>query len=214
MTDSGELYTGMEADGELSSAMDTETRKRLTNYLNAAALSILRQFLAGLMTPVGLVVNSAFSENEIVRQNFSNSAYHGAVVWSWQLAAMARGLKKQLDRCSSSNPQPIPDFCGFPVVYNNVENAYNSLWDVIEENKDYEVHTHEVHAHEVYTCKVHTHEMHESNNAGSFVPKCPTSRRTLLRTMLSKRAITGPFSCLNFASSSNQRTAHDNRRRF
>jgi hypothetical protein len=36
------------------------------------------------MTPVGLVVvNSAFSGNEIVRQNFSNSAYHGAVVWSW-----------------------------------------------------------------------------------------------------------------------------------
>jgi hypothetical protein len=210
MTDSGKLYTRIEADDDLSSAMDTRDQKRLTNYLNAAALSILRQFLAGLMTPVGLVVvNSAFSGNEIVRQNFSNSAYHGAVVWSRQLAAMARGLEKQLDRCSSSNPQPIPDFCSFPVVYNNVKNAYNSLWDVIEENKNYEVHT-----HEVYTCKVHTHEMHESNNAGSFVPKCPTSRCTLLRTMLSRRAISGLLSCLNFASSSNHRTAHDNRRRF
>ena len=50
---------------------------------------------------------------------------------------MARGLKKQLDRCPSSNRQPTPDSCSFPVVYNNVKNAYNSLWDAIEENKDY-----------------------------------------------------------------------------
>jgi len=50
---------------------------------------------------------------------------------------MARGLEKQLDRCPSSNPQPTPDFCSFPVVYNNAKNAYNSLWDAIEENKDY-----------------------------------------------------------------------------
>jgi hypothetical protein len=80
------------------------------------------------MTPAGLVVvvNSAFSENEIVRQNFSNSAYHGAVVWSRQLAAMARGLEKQLGCYSSSNPQPAPDFCSFPVVDNKVKNGYNA----------------------------------------------------------------------------------------
>lgn len=90
------------------------------------------------MTPVGLVVvNSAFSENEILRQNFSNSAYHGAVVWSRQSAAMVRGLEKQQDHCSSSNHQPIPDFCSFPVAYNNAKNAYNALRDVIEGNKDY-----------------------------------------------------------------------------
>jgi hypothetical protein len=112
-------------------------QERLTNYLNATALSILRPFLVGLMTLVSLVVaNPAFSEGEIVRQNFSSSAYYGAVVWSWQLVAIARGLEKQLDRCSSSNSQPTPEFRSFPVVYDNVKNAYNALWDVIDENKD------------------------------------------------------------------------------
>jgi hypothetical protein len=87
------------------------------------------------MMPVGLVIaNPAFSEDEIVRQNFSDSAYHGAVVWSWQLVMMARGVEKQLDRCKSRQP---PDFCSDAVVYNNARNAYNALWNVIEENKDY-----------------------------------------------------------------------------
>ena len=111
---------------------------RLTNYLNATALSILRPFPAGLMTPVGLVVaNPAFSGNEIVRQNFTNSAYHGAVVWSWQLVTMVRGLEKQLGRCSLVDSHGQPDFCSDAVVYNNVRNAYNTLWDVLEASKDF-----------------------------------------------------------------------------
>lgn len=111
---------------------------RLMNYLNATALSILRPFPAGLMTPVGLVVaNPAFSENEIVRQNFTNSAYHGAVVWSWQLVTMVRGLEKQLGRCSLDDSHRRPDFCRDAVVYNNVRNAYNTLWDVLEASKDF-----------------------------------------------------------------------------
>ena len=108
---------------------------RLTDYLNNTALSILRPFPAGLMTPVGLVVaNPALSGNDVVVQNFSNSAYHGSVVWSWQLVAMASGLEKQLARCDS---QEKPDFCSDEVVYNNVKRAYNALWDVIETNKDF-----------------------------------------------------------------------------
>lgn len=107
---------------------------RLTEYLNSTALSILRPYPAGLMTPVGLVVaNPAISGNEVVNQNFSNSAYHGSVVWSWHLMAMASGLEKQLDRCNS---QETPTFCNDAVVYNNVRNAYNALWDVIEDNED------------------------------------------------------------------------------
>jgi hypothetical protein len=108
---------------------------RLTSYLNATALSILRPFPAGLMTPVGLVVaNPAFSENAIVKENFTNSAYHGTVVWSWQLVAMAKGLEKQLDRCPRRN---APNFCADQVVYGNVKSAYNTLWDVIEASKDF-----------------------------------------------------------------------------
>lgn len=109
---------------------------RVTEYLNSTALSILRPFPAGLMTPVGLAVaNPAISGNEVVIRNFSNSAYHGSVVWSWQLVAMAKGVEKQLDRCNS--PQSRPDFCNDEVVYKNVKDAYTALWDSIENNEDY-----------------------------------------------------------------------------
>jgi len=108
---------------------------RLTNYLNSTALSIIRPFPAGLMTPLGLVVaNPAYAGIEELSRNFSNSAYHGTVIWSWQQVAMARGLEKQLDRCNSAQR---PDYCSNTVVYNNVKNAYNVLWDVIEANRKY-----------------------------------------------------------------------------
>lgn len=109
-------------------------QERLTEYLNNTAHSILRPYPAGLMTPVGLVVaNPAMSGNEVMMQNFSNSAYHGSVVWSWQLVAMASGLEKQLDRCNSRSP---PHFCNDEVVYRNIKDAYNALWDSIEDNKE------------------------------------------------------------------------------
>jgi hypothetical protein len=110
---------------------------RLTEYLNSTALSILRPFPAGLMTPVGLVVaNPAISGDEVVNANFSNAAYHGAVIWSWQLVAMARGVEKQLDRCNL--PSTVrPDFCSDEVVYGNLRDAYNTLWDSIEANEAY-----------------------------------------------------------------------------
>jgi hypothetical protein len=88
------------------------------------------------MTPVGLVVaNPAISGNDIVNANFSNSAYHGSVVWSWQQLAMASGLERQLGRCFSADG-PRPDFCSNTLVFNNVKSAYNALWDSIEQNKD------------------------------------------------------------------------------
>lgn len=111
---------------------------RLTNYLNATALSVLRPFPAGLMTPVGLVVaNPAFSENKVVRENFTNAAYHGTVVWSWQMVAMVRGLEKQLGRCSTGVFSSKPEFCNDAVVYQNVKGAYNALWNALEASKDF-----------------------------------------------------------------------------
>jgi hypothetical protein len=87
------------------------------------------------MTPLGLVIaNPAYAGIEELNRNFSNSAYHGTVIWSWQQVAMARGLEKQLDRCNS---EQRPDYCSNTVVYNNVKNAYNVLWDVIETNRKY-----------------------------------------------------------------------------
>lgn len=95
----------------------------------------MRPFPAGLLTPVGLVVaNPAFGEQELYAQKFKNTDYHGTVVWSWQLAMMARGLELQLDRCNSAER---PEFCDDAAVYGNVVKAYNTLWDVIEANESH-----------------------------------------------------------------------------
>ena len=110
-------------------------QKRTTDFLNNTALSILRPFPAGLMTPVGLVVaNGAFSGSDAVVQNFSNSAYHGSVVWSWHLVAMASGIERQLDRCNSREK---PDFCRDKVVHKNLKDAYLSLIHISEPTRPY-----------------------------------------------------------------------------
>jgi len=108
---------------------------KLTNFINNTAISVLRSFPAGLMTPVGmLVANPAYSGLDYVIQNFSTSAYHGSVIWSWQLVTMVRGLERQLDRCQ--NMDFSPQFCRDDVVYENVRKAYNMMWDSIENNRD------------------------------------------------------------------------------
>ena len=93
-------------------------QEQLSAFLNQSAKNILRTFLAGLLTPVGLVVaNPAYGEQQFYVDHFTNRAYHGTVVWSWQLAMMARGLELQLDRCNSVER---PDFCDGGVVHGNV----------------------------------------------------------------------------------------------
>jgi hypothetical protein len=70
---------------------------------NAAVLdrnvsNLMRPFPAGLMTDVGMVVaNPAYADHD-VWPRFGNNAYHGTVVWAWQQAIMAAGLKRQLAR--------------------------------------------------------------------------------------------------------------------
>ncbi|WP_230474825.1 hypothetical protein [Dyella monticola] len=60
--------------------------------------SLMRPFPAGLMTDVGMVVaNPAYASHD-VWSRFGNNAYHGTVVWAWQQAVMAAGLKRQLAR--------------------------------------------------------------------------------------------------------------------
>ena len=66
----------------------------LDTYVGA----LMRPFPAGLMTDLGLLTaNPAFVDKE-ARSRFSPSAYHGAVVWSWQQALFAAGLERQLSR--------------------------------------------------------------------------------------------------------------------
>ncbi|TVY84249.1 hypothetical protein LSUE1_G001358 [Lachnellula suecica] len=115
--------------------LNTTNQPQLTSSLNSTANNIRRTFPAGLMTDVGmLVANPAYGSDPVYAANWTNSAYHGTVVWSWQLAMMARGLELQLSRCSSGT---VPEFCGDQSVHANVKNAYNVLWDSIEANTEY-----------------------------------------------------------------------------
>lgn len=134
--------------------LNTTNNEQLTPFLNSSATNIRRTFPAGLMTDVGMIVaNPAFGEDPVYAQNFTTGAYHGTVVWSWQLAMMARGLELQLGRCevtsnfsvssesakrghNSKAVMPTPDFCTDDSVYTNVRAAYNILWDSIEKNED------------------------------------------------------------------------------
>ncbi|PXV61703.1 hypothetical protein SAMN04487785_103134 [Dyella jiangningensis] len=60
--------------------------------------TLMRPFPAGLITDAGMVVaNPAYADHE-VWPRFGNNAYHGTVVWAWQQAIMAAGLKRQLAR--------------------------------------------------------------------------------------------------------------------
>jgi hypothetical protein len=66
--------------------------------LDRDVVSLMRPFPAGLMTDVGMVVaNPAYADHD-VWSRFGNNAYHGTVVWAWQQAIMAAGLKRQLAR--------------------------------------------------------------------------------------------------------------------
>ncbi|EGR49726.1 uncharacterized protein TRIREDRAFT_59665 [Trichoderma reesei QM6a] len=127
--------------------LNTTDEEQLTTFINASANAILRPFPAGLSTPVGVVVaNPALSNNEVLIANFTNSAYHGTVVWSWQLALMAKGFERQLERCqgvnatdiplSVTNAATIPQFCSDKGVFGALKKAYNKLWDIIDDNEE------------------------------------------------------------------------------
>ncbi|KAJ5351188.1 hypothetical protein N7452_000162 [Penicillium brevicompactum] len=140
-------------DGFRHFLLNTTNDAQLTPFLNQSANNIKRTFPAGLMTGAGMIVaNPAFGGDPVYAQNFTTGAYHGTVIWSWQLAMMAKGLEHQLGRCEvTSNfsvssrvrsrqrdraPPPVPAFCFDDSVYYNVKEAYNTLWDSIEANSE------------------------------------------------------------------------------
>lgn len=118
--------------------LNTTNQAQLTAFVDQTATNIRSPFPVGLLTPVSLVVaNPAYGGDPVYAANFTNSAYHGTVVWSWQLSMMAAGLQRQLERCSTSDGTIVPDFCSDEVVYNNVRGAYNDLWDNLEANSEH-----------------------------------------------------------------------------
>lgn len=115
--------------------LNTTNQDQLTSFVNQTANNIRAPFPVGLSNPVGiLVANPAYGDKSVYAGNWTNNAYHGTVVWSWQLAMMAAGLERQLERCYGSTP---PDFCGDSSVHANVLAAYNHLWDVVDDNKSH-----------------------------------------------------------------------------
>ncbi|OAA67752.1 hypothetical protein LEL_10375 [Akanthomyces lecanii RCEF 1005] len=122
----------------------TDDDNQLTDFINSTANAILRPFPAGLTTPIGVVVaNPALSGNAAFIANFTNSAYHGTVIWGWQLALVAKGFELQLGRCSNTTTGKLKRsaakaaaFCRDKYVYGALKAAYNRIWDVIEDNKD------------------------------------------------------------------------------
>ena len=112
--------------------LNTTNEAQLTSFISQTADHILAPYPIGLTTDVGLLVaNPAYGGDPIYSANFTNAAYHGTVVWSWQLSMMAKGLERQLQRCDA---QSSPDFCQDDAVHEKVLSAYNRLWDVIEDN--------------------------------------------------------------------------------
>ncbi|KAL7619676.1 hypothetical protein AAE478_010217 [Parahypoxylon ruwenzoriense] len=107
---------------------------QFSTFLSQAVDNILRPFPLGLSTPVGLVVaNPAYGEESVDVGSFSKSAYHGTVVWSWQLAMMAAGLERQLKRCGHEQLS----FCTDAASHRRVLEAYNHLWDLIDANREH-----------------------------------------------------------------------------
>lgn len=85
----------LNSDVGFSLLFGNPTRKELEYILT----SIFRPFPAGLITPVGLVVASpAYAKESSLQNMFTRNHYHGAVVWSWQQALLAAGLRRQIER--------------------------------------------------------------------------------------------------------------------
>ncbi|KAI2635991.1 carbohydrate-binding module family 52 protein [Xylaria nigripes] len=116
--------------------LKTTNQTQLSAFLSQVSDNILRPFPLGLSTSVGLLVaNPAYAQGSVNISDFTTSSYHGLVVWSWQLSMMAAGLERQLDRCNDSFDNP--DFCFDSMLHDHVIQAYNHLWDVIEQNRDH-----------------------------------------------------------------------------
>ncbi|KAI1464843.1 carbohydrate-binding module family 52 protein [Daldinia caldariorum] len=114
--------------------LNSTNEVQVSAFLSQVADNILHQFPLGLSTTVGLVVaNPAYSDGSVNVKEFTESSYHGTVVWSWQLAMMAAGLEKQLERCDREELA----FCADTRLHGRVLEAYTHLWDLIDANREH-----------------------------------------------------------------------------
>jgi glycogen debranching enzyme len=88
--------------------------------LEIGVTALMRPFPAGLLTSVGVVVANPVYAGPAIQSKLTRSAYHGTVVWSWQQAVLAAGLRRQLQR---------PDLP--PVLKQSLRAAQTELWRAI-----------------------------------------------------------------------------------
>lgn len=89
--------------------------------LERLVANVMRPFPAGLMTEVGPVVADAAFADPRLQPSFAKSAYHGAVIWAWQEAALIAGIDRQLDRSD------LP-----PGVRRSMTDARARLWAAVQ----------------------------------------------------------------------------------
>ena len=94
----------LRADGQPVPVLHSDTSFLLMfgepapRLLETLVSATLRPFPAGLWTPVGLLIaNPAFADPSL-RTRFGKHSYHGTVIWSWQQALLAIGIRRQLAR--------------------------------------------------------------------------------------------------------------------
>jgi len=88
--------------------------------LDSAVQTVMRPFPLGLLTDAGVVVANPVFADDALKARFTNHAYHGTVIWSWQQAQFASGLERQLAR--KDLPEPVRQ---------RLLAAQQSLWRVI-----------------------------------------------------------------------------------
>jgi len=88
--------------------------------LRVGITALMRPFPAGLLTPVGVVVANPVYAAPAIQGKLNRSAYHGTVVWSWQQAVLAAGLRRQLLR------QDLPT-----ALTQHLRAAQTDLWQAI-----------------------------------------------------------------------------------
>lgn len=82
--------------------------------------SVTRPFPLGLFTGAGMLVANPVFADAALQARFTNHAYHGTVVWSWQQALFAAGLERQIQRTDLS-----------PSIRQDLLTAQQSLWQGI-----------------------------------------------------------------------------------
>jgi hypothetical protein len=112
--------------GPVSIVNSDETLALLFAMPEAATLdrdvqSVIRPFPLGLLTDAGMVVANPVFAGDTLQARFTNHAYHGTVIWSWQQALFASGLERQLGR--TDLPEPVRQ---------HLLTAQQTLWRAIQ----------------------------------------------------------------------------------